>query len=48
MGFRFQNQVFPLIDTDTSTRVFNISVVPAPASAVLMGLAGLVATRRRR
>ena len=48
MGFRFQNQVFPLIDTDTSTQVFNISVVPAPASAVLMGLAGLVATRRRR
>lgn len=48
-GFRIQNQVQASIDTDTTTEIFNISVgIPAPSSVALLGLAGLVAGRRRR
>lgn len=49
LGFRFQNQVQPNIMTDTSHEVCNISIgIPAPGAMALLGLGGLVATRRRR
>lgn len=47
-GFRFQNQVFPIQDTITSTDIFNVSIIPAPSAAALMGLGLLAAGRRRR
>lgn len=49
IGFRAQNQVQPNIMTDTNHNIFNVSIaVPAPGSLALLGLGGLVATRRRR
>jgi len=48
LGFIAQNQRNPFI-ADSSDIVYgNVSVVPSPASAALLGLAGLVARRRRR
>lgn len=48
IGFRFQNQVFPIQETNTTTNLFNVSVVPAPGAAAMLALGGLVAGRRRR
>lgn len=47
-GFRFQNQVFPVTLTNTTTTLDGIQLVPTPAAAALLGLGGLVAGRRRR
>ena len=47
-GFRAQNSRFPLIETHTPTEVNCITIVPAPASIGLLGLAGVFAGRRRR
>lgn len=48
-GFRFQNAPQNL-DADTSVHhtISNISIVPTPGVASLLGLAGLVGLRRRR
>jgi hypothetical protein len=49
LGFRFQNQIDPAISTDTTHDAFNISIaIPAPGAMTLLGLGGLIATRRRR
>lgn len=48
IGFVVQSQRNPLI-ADTADVIFgNVSVVPAPGAAALLGLGGLVALRRRR
>jgi hypothetical protein len=47
LGFKAQNQLNPF--GDASHVIYsNISIVPAPAGAMLLGLAGLCAARRRR
>ncbi|MGD9689970.1 MAG: PEP-CTERM sorting domain-containing protein [Phycisphaerales bacterium] len=48
IGFRFQNVNFPIQDTITTTDVFNVSIIPAPSAAALMGLGLIAAGRRRR
>lgn len=48
VGFRFQNQVFPPIETDTTTELSHVVVIPGPGAAAFLGLGALVAGRRRR
>lgn len=49
VGFRFQHTRNPLTGgTLNDIDYYNISIIPAPASVGLMGLAGLLAARRRR
>lgn len=48
IGFRVQNQVFPLIETDITTEFFNVSIIPGPGALALLGMGGLLASRRRR
>jgi len=48
IGFRFQNQVFQPIDTDTTVELSHVRLIPAPGAAALLGLGGLIAGRRRR
>jgi hypothetical protein len=43
-----QNQRNPFINDTSDITYSNITIVPAPAGAFVLGLAGLVATRRRR
>lgn len=48
IGLKAQNQRNPFIDDFSDIQYSNVSVVPAPAALGLLGLAGLVAGRRRR
>ncbi|MCX5691383.1 MAG: PEP-CTERM sorting domain-containing protein [Planctomycetota bacterium] len=48
IGLKAQNQRNPLIPDFSDIQYSNVSVVPAPASLALVGLAGLVVSRRRR
>lgn len=48
MGFKAQNQRIPPIDDFSDITYSNFSMVPAPSAIALMGMAGLVAGRRRR
>lgn len=48
IGFVAQNQRNPLIDDEGDFIYSNISIIPAPGAAALLGLGGLVAGRRRR
>lgn len=48
LGLKFQNQRNPMIDDFSDIQYSNFSIVPAPAALSLLGLAGLVAGRRRR
>ena len=49
-GFQdiFSSGFGPFIFDSTETQFINVTLVPTPASAALLGLGGLVATRRRR
>jgi hypothetical protein len=48
LGFKAQNQRNPFIEDNSDIAYGNFSIVPAPASIALVGLAGLTAGRRRR
>ncbi|MBX3381633.1 MAG: VPLPA-CTERM sorting domain-containing protein [Phycisphaeraceae bacterium] len=50
VGFRWQHTRNPLVDGGTVNDIeyYDIAIVPSPAGASLLGLAGLVAARRRR
>ena len=48
IGLKAQNQRNPQISDFSDIQYTNVSVVPAPASLALVGLAGLAAGRRRR
>jgi hypothetical protein len=48
LGFVDQNQRNPTVVDDINVIYGNVSVIPAPGAAALLGLAGLVAIRRRR
>ena len=48
IGLKAQNQRNPLINDFSDIDYSNVSIVPAPGAASLLGLAGLMAGRRRR
>ncbi len=48
IGFRAQNQIFPVLNNTITDDIFNVSIIPGPGAAALMGLGMLAATRRRR
>jgi hypothetical protein len=48
IGFKSQNQRNPFIADSSFMQYGNISIVPAPGAALVLGLAGLAGTRRRR
>jgi hypothetical protein len=48
LGWLDQNQRSPVINDFADVVYGNVSIVPAPGAAALIGLAGLVAGRRRR
>lgn len=47
-GFKMQNQRNPFIADSSEMEYSNISIVPAPGAAALMGIGGLALLRRRR
>jgi hypothetical protein len=47
-AFQAQNQRNPAIADSSTMEYGNISIVPAPGAAALLGVAGLLAARRRR
>ncbi len=48
IGFRFQNAIFPIADTDITTELSHLRIIPTPGAAAVLGLGLLAAGRRRR